>query len=220
MSILDRISRLIKSNVNDLIDKAEDPEKMAKQIIEELNQHLVEAKTQTASAIATLNQLEKQAHENADLAQRWQAKAELAVSKGDDDLAREALARKKTYQTAADGLQAQVDQQKKQVEQLKSALCELEARIAEAQAKKDLLVARHHSAQANAEIQRTMSKVDASGALSALDRMQQKVDSEEAQASAWAELSGDSLEDKFKKLESHPEVDDELAALKAKLGKS
>lgn len=219
MSIFDRITRIIKSNLNDLLDKAEDPEKLLKQLLEEANNDLLEVKTQTASAIAQLKQLENKAEENASEAQKWAAKAELAVSKGEDDLAREALSRKKVAQTTADGFKAQVEAQQKSVDQLKGHLNDLEAKIAEMNVKKDLLIARHRRAEAEKNIQNTMGKVGASSALSAFERMERKVNEEEAHATALGELNTDSLDDKFKKLEAHSDVDDELAALKAKMGK-
>ena len=219
MSIFDRVARIIKSNVNDLLDKSEDPEKLLKQLLEEANQNLLEVKTQTAAAIAQLKQLEVKARENEEDAQKWQAKAELAVSKGEDELAREALARKKTAQTTADGFKSQVELQQKSVDELKSHLADLEGKISEMNTKKDLLIARHRRAEAEQNLQKTMGKVGQSSALSAFERMEHKVDEEEAKASALGELNTDSLEDKFNKLEAHSDVDDELAALKAKLGK-
>lgn len=219
MSIFDRISRIIKANLNDVLDKAEDPEKMLKQLLDEANENLMEVKTQTASAIAQLKQLEAKEREYQSEAEKWQAKAELAVTKGEDDLAREALARKKTAQGTADGFKAQVEAQHQSVEQLKASLGELESKIAEMNVKKDLLIARHRRAEAEQNIQKTMGKVGQSSALSAFERLERKVNDEEAHAAAYGELNHDSLDDKFKRLEAHSEVDDELAALKAKLGK-
>jgi len=219
MSIFDRITRIIKSNLNDLLDKAEDPEKMLKQLLEEANNDLIEVKTQTAAAIAQLKQLEAKAQENETEAKKWAAKAELAVSKGEDDLAREALSRKKVAQTTADGFKAQVEGQQKNVDMLKGHLNDLEAKIAEMNVKKDLLIARHRRAEAEKNLQTTMGKMSTTNAVSAFERMERKVNEEEARASALGELNTDSLDDKFKKLESHADVDDELAALKAKLGK-
>lgn len=219
MSIFDRVARLIKANLNDLLDKAEDPEKLLKQLLEEALEDLLEVKTQTASAIAQLKQLEAKARENQEEASKWQAKAELAVSKGEDELAREALARKKTAQTTADGFKAQVEIQQESVDQLKANLTELEGKIAEMNTKKELLIARHRRAEAEKNLQKTLGKVGESSASSAFERMERKVNEEEARASALGELNRDSLEDKFKKLEANSEVDEELAALKAKMSK-
>lgn len=219
MSILDRITRVIKANLNDLIDRAEDPEKMLKQLIEEMDNELIEAKSAVATAIATMKQLEAKARENQEQADKWQQKAELAVDKGEDDLAREALSRKKTFQSTADGFKAQAEEQKARVDALRTNLDELEKKIIEARTKKDLLVARHRGAAADKHIQETLGKSNGQSAMTAFERMEQKVNEEEAHASALHELNTDTLESKFKALEGDSDVEDELAALKSKMGK-
>ena len=216
MGIFDRFSRLLKSNINDAIDKAEDPEKMLRQIVEELNQDLLNVKTQVASAIATEKQLYQKAQQFQEQADKWQARAELAVDKGDDELAREALSRKKTAQETANGFNQQWEEAKKSVALLKDNLGKLEAKISEAQTKKDLLIARSRRADAEKKIQQTLSKSGSSNALAAFERLEGKVQEREAQAAAYGELAGDSLEDRFAKLGAGPGVEDELAMLKAK----
>jgi phage shock protein A len=216
MSIFDRFSRLLKSNINDAIDKAEDPEKMLKQIVEELNDDLLKVKTQVASAIATEKQLYQKHQQFQEEAEKWQARAELAVDKGDDELAREALQRKKTAQTTADGFRQQWEESKKSVGVLKENLGRLESKISEAQTKKELLIARSRRADAEKRIQQTLSKSGSSNALAAFERLEGKVNEKEAQAAAYGELAGDSLESRFEKLSAGPPVDDELALLKAK----
>jgi phage shock protein A len=213
--IWDRFNRLLKSNVNDAITKAEDPEKMLNQIIEELNQDLLTVKTQVASAIATEKQLAMKARQYQEESDKWAQKAALAVEKGSDDLAREALSRKRSAQTNADGFMAQWEDQKKSVGILKDNLGKLESKISEAQTKKDLLIARHRRANAEKRIQQTLSKTGTSSALGAFERMEARVHENEAQAQAYAELNTDSLEDKFAALGAGADVDDELAALKA-----
>lgn len=215
MGIWDRFSRMMKSNINDAIDKAEDPEKMLKQIVEELNTDLMGVKTQVATAIATEKQLYAKAQQLQQEADQWAKKAELAVSKGDDELAREALQRKATAQQTADGFKNQWEEAKKSVAMLKENLSRLEAKISEAQTKKDLLIARNRRAEAEKRIQTTLSRSGSSNALSAFDRLEAKVNEKEAQAAAYGELNASSLESRFEAL-SAPNVDDELAALKAK----
>lgn len=215
MSLFDRFSRLFKSNINDMIDKAEDPEKMLRQIVEELNEDLLNVKTQVASAIATEKQLYQKYQQFQEEAEKWQARAELAVEKNDDELAREALNRKKTTQSTADGFRTQWEEAKKSVALLKDNLGKLESKIAEAQTKKELLIARARRADAEKRIQQTLSKSGSSNALAAFDRLEGKVQEREAQAAAYGELAGDNLEDKFAKLSAGPGVDDELAMLKA-----
>lgn len=217
MGIFDRFARLLKSNINDAIDKAEDPEKMLKQIIEELNNDLLQVKTQVASAIATEKQLASKARQYADEAAKWQAKAELALQKGDEGLAREALARKKTNADSATGFNAQWEDQKKAVAMLKENLARLESKISEAQTKKDLLIARARRADAEQRIQKTLSSSGSGNAMSAFERMETKVNEKESMAAAYGELNSDSLEDRFAALGSGPDVEDELAALKAKM---
>lgn len=217
MALFDRIARLFKSNVNDIIDKAEDPEKMVKQIVEELNQDLLQVKTQVASAIATEKQLYTKYQQFQNDADKWAQKAELAVDKGADDLAREALQRKVNAQQAADGFRAQWEDQKKSVAVLKDNLGKLEGKIAEYATKKDLLVARHRRADAEKRIQQTMSRTGSGSALGAFERMEAKVLDNESQAAAYGELNSDSLESRFEALGTgSAAVDDELAQLKAR----
>lgn len=217
MALFDRIARLFKSNVNDMIDKAEDPEKMVKQIVEELNQDLLQVKTQVASAIATEKQLYTKYQQFQNDADKWAQKAELAVDKGADDLAREALQRKVNAQQAADGFRVQWEDQKKSVAVLKDNLGKLESKIAEYATKKDLLVARHRRADAEKRIQQTMSRTGSNSALGAFERMEAKVLDNESQAAAYGELNTDSLESRFEALGTgSAAVDDELAQLKAR----
>lgn len=216
MGLWDRISRLVKSNINDAIDKAEDPEKMVQQIVVELNEDLMQVRSQVASSIAVEKQLYQKYQQNQSEADKWQSKAELAVDKGEDELAREALKRKNTFQQTADGFKAQWEEQKRAVGQLKDNLMKLESKISEAQTKKDLLVARHRRAEAEKRIQQSLSKNAGSTSLAAFERMEQKVLEGETKAQALAELNSDSLDSKFEALGAGGAVDDELAALKAK----
>ena len=219
MGIFDRIAMVLKSNINDLISKAEDPEKMLNQIMEDMERDHMEIKTAVAQSIATEKQLGAKYKENQDQADGWGKKAELAVSKGDDNLAREALQRKGIFAQTAEGFKKQWDTQKANVDGLKQKLAALESKINEARIKKDLLVARNRQATAEEAISKTLGKMDSAQSFAAFDRMEEKVMQKEASAAAYTELSTDTLEDKFRKLEtSGGGVDDELAALKAKLG--
>jgi phage shock protein A len=223
MGIFSRISTLFKSNVNDIISKAEDPEKMLSQVVLDMQNQLVEAKKQVAVSIADQKRLEKQRDEQADLAQEWERKAMLAVRAGDENLAREALKRKAEHdsQFAEFGKQAQL--QKDAVDKLKDQLRTLNDKIEEAKRKKNILIARQKRAEAQKTIQDTMSGISDTGAFDTFERMAQKVDQIEAEASAsaelGAELSGDTLQQKFKALESGGAgTDMALAELKAKMG--
>jgi phage shock protein A len=218
VGVLDRVSTLIRANINDLISRAEDPEKVIRQLLLDMNNQLIQVKTQVAAAIADERLLQKRYEENQKKADEWQRKAELAVERGQDDLAKEALSRKISYQQVADGFKQQWTEQSAQVEQLKEALAQLEAKIAEANTKKDLLIARSRRAKAETNIRKTLAGVDAGGALSEFERMEEKVEEEEARAKAYADLDQDTLDERFKQLEEEDELNRELAALKSKMG--
>jgi len=216
MTIIERMSTLVRANINDLLDRAEDPEKVIKQLLMDMHTQLLEAKTQVAAAIADQKQLYDRFEENQAQATEWQQKAELAVEKGEDDLAREALTRRNSYQQTADGFKQQYDAQAKQVAELKDALGQLEAKITEAEAKKDLLLARSRRASAETQIRTTLSGLDQSGAMASFERMEDKVNQQEARASALAEVETDSVESRFAALETADDVERQLAELKAK----
>src|SRR5512147_3023098 len=148
MALLDRVATLVRANLNDLIDKAEDPEKMIKQIILDMQNQLLQVKTQVAIAIADQHLLEKKQKENETSASDWVRKAEMAVDKEQDDLARVALERSISYKELAESFTQQVADEKAQVENLKTELSKLEQRLAEAQNKSGLLIARHRRARA------------------------------------------------------------------------
>jgi phage shock protein A len=223
MGILDRMSTVLKSNINALISKAEDPEKMLNQLIMDMNEQLLEAKKQVAMSIADEKKLERQALENKAQADEWERKAMLAVKAGKDDLAKEALVRKQEYDGYAASFQKEFDSQHASVEQLKDALRQLQAKIEEASRKKNLLVARAKRASAQKQIQQTMGSLSGNSSFDTFDRMAQKVDQVEAEAEAMKELgtvtADQKLEDKFKELESTDGSSDKLLEdLKAKMG--
>jgi phage shock protein A len=216
MGLLDRVSTLVRANLNDLISRAEDPEKVIRQLVLDMNNQLIQVKTQVASAIATQKQLEKRWQDAQSKADDYTRKAELAVEQGKDDLAREALTRKRTYQETADGFKTQWTEQSAQVEQLKEALAQLERKIQEANTKKDLLIARSRRAKAETTIRKTLAGVNAGSALGEFERMEEKVQEQEAQAQAYADLDNDTLDTRFREMEEEDAVARELEALKAR----
>jgi phage shock protein A len=223
MGILDRIRTVLKSNINALISKAENPEKMLNQLIMDMNEQLLEAKKQVAMSIADEKRLERQMLENKGQAEDWEKKAMLAVKAGKDDLAKEALLRKQEYGGYADSFQKEYESQHASVEQLKDALRQLSGKIEEASRKKNLLIARAKRAEAQKQIQQTMGSLTAGSSFDTFDRMAEKVDQIEAEADAMKELSSvtedQKLEDKFKELESSDSSADKLLEdLKAKMG--
>ena len=223
MAILDRISLVIRSNINFLINKAEDPEKMLSQMLIQMREQLNEAKREVAVAIADEKRLGVQLEAELEQVREWERKAMLAVEKGDDGLAREALRRKGEHERLALDYKQHWDAQKASAETLKNALRGLSEKIEEAGRKKNLLIARQKRAEAQKHIHEVMSGLSDTSAFETFDRMSAKVDQLEAQATAAAEisqdLSGDALEQRFKALEGSSDVDDELKALKAKVQK-
>ena len=221
MSVFSRISTVFKANVNDALTKAEDPEKVLNQLTIDMNAQLVDTKQKVAAAIADEKRLQRQYQETAVEAKGWEGKATVAVEKERDDLAREALARRNEAQQLADEYKIQWDKQRQAVDQLKEHLRALELKIAEANRKKHLLIARQKRAKAQKAIHETMAGMKDSSAFDTFDRMEQKVGDMEARADAAAEMADfekDSLEDEFAALEKTNNVEDDLAALKAKVG--
>jgi len=224
MGIFSRLGTLIKSNINDLITKAEDPEKMLSQVLLEMQQQLVEAKKAVAIAIADEKKLQKQYTSETDKAKEWERKAMVAVRAGDDNLARQALARKQEHETISGQFQQQWIAQKQAVEKLKDALRLLNNKIEEAKRKKNILIARKKRAEAQQQIANTMQGLGDTSAFDTFDRMAERIQLMEAEAEAGAELagelSGDTLESKFLQLEQGGagSEDDALAELKAKMG--
>jgi phage shock protein A len=222
MGIFSRLGTLLKSNINDLISKAEDPEKILNQLILDMREQLIEAKKQVASAIADEKRLRKQLDNELHLAKEWERKAMLAVRAGRDDLAMEALQRKEQHDNLSSEYQKQWEMQKRATDQLRSALRQLNDKIEEAKRKKDLLIARQRRAEAQQRIQETMSGFGDTSAFDAFDRMAQKVETIEAEAEASAELAhemgGTDLSDRFRDLEREAGSSDALMALKQKMG--
>lgn len=217
MSIFSRIGDLLSANINALLDKAEDPEKMADQYIRQLNEQEYEVKTQVASAMADATKLNNLETRYGLEAEDWTRKAEAALRKGDEELAKAALSRKVNASKLAQQYKDQSDQQDAQVDALQQALIQLQTRIAETRAKRDLIVAKKNRAQTQEAIQRTVRGLSSVNALDKLDNLEERIDDRLARAEAMSQLEGDSLENKFRNLEQESDVDAELAELKRKL---
>jgi phage shock protein A len=216
MALLERVSTLIRANLNDLIDKAEDPEKMIKQVILDMQNQLLQVKTQVAIAIADQHLLEKKQKDNEQKTAEWMRKAELAVGKKDDDLARAALHRVESYRELAGSFTQQVSDQKAQVENLKTALRQLEQKLTEAQAKADVLIAQQRRARAVGKAQDARSAMGDGSKIAAFDRMKHKVAHNEAVAQAKTELNAEDVDDRFTAMEKADRIEALLAELKAK----
>jgi len=222
MGFFQRLATLIKSNLNDLISRSEDPERMLNQIVEDMTTQLGEAKKMVALSIADEKRLEKQTQQELESAAAWEKRAMLAVKAGNDELAKEALARKKEHESTGEQFQDQWQKQKASVDQLKLALRALNAKIEEAKRKKNLLIARKKRAEAQKAIQETMGGLRNASAFETFDRMAGKIEQMEAEASAQAQLneeySGDVLAHKFQQLEQTKGAEEDLLALKRKMG--
>jgi phage shock protein A len=216
MALLERVSTLIRANLNDLIDKAEDPEKMIKQVILDMQNQLLQVKTQVAIAIADQHLLEKKQKENEEKTSEWMRKADLAVSKKDDDLARAALHRVESYRELTGNFAQQVADQKAQVENLKTALRQLEQKLTEAQAKADLLIAQHRRARAVGKAHDARTAIGDNSKSAAFDRMKRKVAHNEAVSQAKSELGAEDVEDRFATIEKADRIEQLLAEMKAR----
>ena len=216
MALLERVSTLIRANLNDLIDKAEDPEKMIKQVILDMQNQLMQVKTQVAIAIADQHVLEKKQKENAEKEAEWMRKAELAVDKKQDDLARAALDRSMSYKQMAESFDSAVADQKTQVDNLKSALHKLEQKLAEAESKSDMLIAQHRRSRALAKASDAQMAIGDKSKTATFDRMKSKVRHADAVSHAKAEMVNDSVEDKLAALEKQDVIEKLLNEIKAR----
>lgn len=215
MELLGRVATLVRANLNDLIDKAENPEKMLKQVILDMENQFMQVKTQVALALADLHLLKKKQHENALKHAEWMRKAELAVEKKDDELARAALERAVSFQQLADSFQAQIGDHEAQVESLKSALKRLESKLSEARARVDLLIVQHRRSRAAHKAADAHSAPN--GESRVFDRMQSKINREESIAQAKGEFpNADDVEVRMHALEREQKIDALLEEIKAK----
>jgi phage shock protein A len=217
-----RFKAIFNSNVNDLLSKSEDPEKMLNQVVLDMTEQLNEAKKQVAVAITEEKKLGKMVEQETANAAEWERRAMLAIRSGDDGLAKEALLRKKEHDGLANTYREQWQKFKTSVDQLKMALRVLNSKIEEAKRKKAVLIARKKRAEAQKAIQDTMSGLNNTSAFDTFDRMSAKIDQIEAEADAAAELheqgTGDTLAHRFDQLEATAGADDELLTLKRKMG--
>ena len=215
MALLERVSTLIRANLNDLVDKAEDPEKLIKQVILDMQNQLIQVKTQVAIALADQHLLEKKLKETDDLEKDWIRRAELAVDKKQDDLAKAAIERSLSYKQLTENYRQQVADQKIEVENLKSALQKLEQKLSEAQAKADVLVAQHRRSRVLGKARDAQMLATNSANSGTFDRMKRKVSHEEAVAQAKGEIAGeDSLSDKLVALEKEDKINQLLVEMK------
>ncbi len=222
MGIFQKLSLLLRSNINDAIARAENPEKVLNQLIVDMREQLSKAKQEVAVAIADEQKLRAQVEEEARQANEWEKRAMLAVREERDDLAKQALVRQQEHADRATSLEQTWQRQAQETEKVKASLRELNDKIEEAKRKKNLLVAKQKRAQAQRRIHETMAGMSDKSAFEAFERVAEKIEESERRALAAAEvthtLSGDTVETEFKRLEGADDVDQRLAALKEQLG--
>jgi phage shock protein A len=216
MPLLDRVTTLIKANLNDLVDKAEDPEKLLKQLLLDMQNQFMQVKTQVAIAIADQHLLEKRQQENIEAQKEWLRKAELAVQKNEEDLARIALERSLTYENAARNFAQQIEDQSQQVQSLRDALHRLEQKITETKAQAELLIAQHRRARLSLRSGASaMKELDGDAAF---ERLKWKVAEAEALGQGQTAAGQPNADQRFSALEKSDQVDRLLAGLKARVG--
>jgi len=218
-NLFERLTRVVRSYANSVLSSFEDPEKILEQAVLEMNDDLTKMRQATAQVLASQKRLENKYKAAEQASADWYRRAQLALQKGDEDLAREALKRRKSYADNASSLRSQLDQQKGVVENLISNTKVLESKIAEAKQKKDTLKARAQSAKTATKVSEMLGNVNTSSALSAFEKMEEKVMAMESQAEALGQLATDDLEGKFALLETSS-VDDDLSQLKKELSGS
>ena len=216
MGIFTRVRDIINSNISSMLDKAEDPEKLVKLMIREMEDTLVEIKANCASAMAAKKKIQREMETVLEHAKSWGAKAQLAVDKGREDLAREALVEKRRFVDRAESLEDELEQTKTLVTQYQDDIMQLEDKLAAAREKKRVLANRHRFAQDRKRAQGGIRKFDTSDAMARFDQFEQRIDRMEAEADLVNYGRKPSLKEEFEALETDEEIEQELAALKAK----
>src|ERR1700689_624931 len=217
MALLERVSTLLRANLNDLIEKAEDPERLLKQLVLDMENQLLQVKTQVAIAIADQHLLDKKRAEHDTLAADWKRKAELAVSKQQDELARAALERSLSHQQMAEGFARQLAEQNSEAEALRATYAKLQGKLKETESQCEMLVAQHRRARmvGKATAARNSAEGSATSRTSPLGRFKARIQNAEAENHAGKSLlEGDTLDDKFHVLERDEQVEQLLGELK------
>ena len=218
--IFARMTDIIKSNINELLDRAEEPEKMIRQMVREMEEAVNKATASVGTAVANQKRLERQYNEKKAQVEEWQQKAERAVEAGQDGLARRSLERKAVFVKAVEDLEPAMEESRQTAEQLRDQLRELKTKLEEARTREGTLVARHRAAEARKRLAKSISGLG-NDAFSSFERFEQRVETSEAEADAHTEIVGEmeSIEKEIRQLDQGQEIEDELTALKAKLKK-
>lgn len=217
MALMERVTTLLRANLNDLIDKAEDPEKMLKQLVLDMENQLLQVKTQVAIAIADQHLLEKKKAEHDTAVTTWKGKAALAVAKGKDDMAREALDRSLSHTQMAESFAQQLEDQRTEAEALRGTFLKLQGKLAETRTRCDLLIAEHRRARMVGKAQQAHAAAGTGQGAASIDRYKSRIALQQASNHATHELTaGDSLEDRFTMLERDQQVEALLEELKTR----
>jgi phage shock protein A len=217
MALMERVTTLLRANLNDLVDKAENPEKMLKQLVLDMENQLLQVKTQVAIAIADQHLLERKTAEHETAAADWKNKAALAVARGRDDMAREALERSLSHVEMGKSFVQQLEDQRGEAEALRSAFLKLQQKLTETRAHCDLLMAEHRRARAVGKSQQAQAAARTAKGTASIDRYKSRINLQQAVNQASKELTaGDSLEDRFAMLERDQRVEALLEELKTK----
>jgi phage shock protein A len=219
MGIFTRVRDIISANINSMLDKAEDPEKLVKLMIREMEDTLVEIKASCAAAMASRKKLERALGEARARADQWNDRAKIAVEKGRDDLAREALVERRRYLDRVESLQRESAQTEALVEQYQSDIMQLEEKLASAREKQRVLVQRHVHAQQKKKAQGEIRRVDTAGTLVRFEKFETRIDRMEAEADLVNYGRKPSLDDKFAELETDEEIERQLTELKQQQGR-
>lgn len=219
MGIFQRAGDLVKANINDLLDRAENPEKMVKQIIIDMEKELQQCTDALGQAMGSQRQMKKQLDKAKAESQEWENKAKMALKAGKQDLAKQALAKKVNADKQVEQFQPMYDQCTAQVDTIRGQVDALKMKLDEARSRQSTLIARSKMADAQKSMAKTLGSMDSSSAFSKLDKMEEKIEAKEAQADAFSDLAGtaNSTEDPFAELEANSAVDDELARLMAEM---
>lgn len=219
MAIFERISDLVRANINDLIDRAENPEKMVKQIIIDMEDQLRKSTQGLGTAMGSLNQVKKQLENAQEQSDSWQAKARTCLEQGNEDLAKQALENKVKQDKMVAQYQEMVNSMEVQVNEIKSQVDVLKQKLEEARSKQAMLVARSQMADAKSQMAKTLGNMDSKSAFAKMDKMEKKIEAKEAQADAFSEVSGvqESENDPFAQMDKENSINAELEKLKQEM---
>ncbi len=219
MAIFERLGDLIRSNINDLIDRAEDPEKMVKQIIIDMEDQLRKSTQSLGTAMGSLNQVKKQLDGAKEQSNNWQEKAKMCLSQGNEELAKQALENKVKQDQMVEQYQQMYNSMDAQVTEIRNQVDILKQKLEEARSKQAMLVARSQMADAKEKMAKTLGNMDSKSAFAKMDKMEQKIAAKESQADAFSQISGteEATNDPFKEMEKNSAVDAELERLKQEM---